>query len=77
MELSSSNIRKFLKFSQKKAFLIFREMDFFYILGNGNPEKISIYSQKKAFLTFQEMNPTPPPPPPPPPYFRKQNFLIF
>ena len=29
----------FLYFSQKKAFLIFLEMELFYILGNGNPEK--------------------------------------
>ena len=51
MELSSSNIRKFLIFSQTKAFLIFWEMElsssnifsiesFSYISGNGNPEKI-------------------------------------
>ena len=44
MELSSSNIKKFLVFSQKKAFLIFWEMELLYILGNSNPEKIPYIS---------------------------------
>ena len=51
MELSGSNIKKFLVFSQKKVFLIFRETDISkkflvfqemkvsYISGNGNPKK--------------------------------------
>ena len=43
MELSSSNIKKFLIFSQKEAFFIFREMEFSYILGNENPEKKNPY----------------------------------
>ena len=58
MELSGSNIKKFLIFSQKKAFLIFREtetpkkflifqeMELSYISRSGNPKK---------FLIFQEM----------------------
>ena len=32
-------LKKILIFSQKKAFLIFREMELSYILGNRNPEK--------------------------------------
>ena len=46
MELSSSNIKKFLIFSQKKAFLIFQETE--------TPKKFLIFSQKKAVLTFTE-----------------------
>ena len=54
MELSSPNIKKFLIFSQKKAFLMFQERDtpkkFFlsketevsYISGKGNPKKLLI-----------------------------------
>ena len=45
MQLSSSNIKKFLIFSQKKAFLIIREMELSYISGNGNPEKILIFQE--------------------------------
>ena len=49
MELSNSNIKKFLIFSQKKAF-IFWETEtpkkLPYISGNGNPKKL---------LTFQEV----------------------
>ena len=40
MELSGSNVKKFLIFSQKKAFLIFWEKEtskqISYISGNGN-----------------------------------------
>ena len=51
MELNGSNIKKFPIFSQKKAFLIFREiktpkknfiiqeMELSYISENGNPKK--------------------------------------
>ena len=51
MELNGSNIKKFSIFSQKKAFLIFREMktqkkkfiiqemELSYISENGNPKK--------------------------------------
>ena len=46
MELSNSNIKKFLIFSQKKAFLIFQETE--------NPKKFLIFSQKKAVLIFPE-----------------------
>ena len=54
MDLSSSNIKKFLIFSEKKAFLIFRhtetpkkfiifqETELSYISGNGNSKKILI-----------------------------------
>ena len=51
MELSSSNI------SQKKAFLIFRGMKLYYILGNGNLEKIHYFSRngnpEKSSLYFR------------------------
>ena len=46
MKLSSSNIKKFLTFSQKKAFLIFRETE--------TPQKIPLYFRKRSFLMFQE-----------------------
>ena len=88
MELSSSKIRKFLiyrevKFSgsnnkfpiffQKKAFLIFWEMGFSYISGNGNPPKIpNISGIEEAFLYFRKQKPKKNSL-----YFRKQNFLIF
>ena len=52
MELSGSNIKKFLIFSQKKAFLKFREMKLFYILENGSPEKILYISGNGTFLYF-------------------------
>ena len=57
MKLFSSNIKKFLIFSQKKAFLlfketetrkkfvIFREMKLSYITGNGNPKKHLIFQE--------------------------------
>ena len=54
MELSSSNIKKFLIFFQNKAFLIFREMQLSYILGNGNPDKISYISRNGTFLYFRK-----------------------
>ena len=57
MELSSSNIKKILIFSQKKAFLKFPEMEpskISHASGNGNPEKFLIFSQEKTFLIFQE-----------------------
>ena len=51
MELSSSNI------SQKKAFLIFRGMKLYYILGKGNLEKIHYISgdgnPEKSSLYFR------------------------
>ena len=54
MELFSSNINKFFIFSQKKAFLIFQEMELFHILGNGNPEN-SLYFRKRNFFMFQKI----------------------
>ena len=57
MELSNCNIKKFLIFSQKKAFLIFWEMELSYILGNGNPEKISYVSGNGTFLYFMKRKP--------------------
>ena len=64
MELSGSNIKKFLIFSQKKAFLIFwetkilkkfvifQETELSYISGNGN-------RNPKKLLIFLEMSPPP------------------
>ena len=69
MELSSSNIKKILIFSQKKAFHIFPEMEpctFQPKLKNSTPrkslilqetetpKKLIISSQKKTFLIFLE-----------------------
>ena len=54
MELSSYNINKFLMFSQSKAFLIFQEMELCYMLGYGNPERNSLHFGKQNFLIFQE-----------------------
>ena len=54
MELFSSNVNKFFIFSQKKAFLIFQEMELFHILGNGNP-KNSLYFRKRNFFIFQKI----------------------
>ena len=58
MELSSSNIKRFLIFSQKKAFLIFRETD--------TPKKFFIFQETessnpklKKLLIFQEELPKP------------------
>ena len=52
MELSNSNIKKFLIFSQKKAFLIFRETE--------TPKKLFIYKKIKpllnCFLYFGKWN---------------------
>ena len=58
MELSGSNIKKCLTFSQKKAFLIFQETanleknsyifskeSCSYISGNGNPKKLLIFQE--------------------------------
>ena len=52
MELSGPKIKKFIIFSQKKAFLkfretetpkkflIFQEVELYYISGNGHPKKL-------------------------------------
>ena len=53
MELYSSNIKKCPVFCRQKAFLIFREMELSYILGNRNPEKIPHISGNGIFI-FQE-----------------------
>ena len=54
MELSSSNIKKFLIFSQKKAFFIFQEMKISHISGNKNTEKYPYFSGNKNFLYFKK-----------------------
>ena len=56
MELSSSDIKKFLIFSQKKHFLIFREIEIFYISGKGNPPKILYISRNGTFLYVRKRN---------------------
>ena len=56
IELFSSNIKKFLIFSQKKAFLILREMELSYFSENGNPEKILYISGNRTFLYFRKRN---------------------
>ena len=45
MELANSNIKKFLIFSQKKAFLYF---------GRQKHRKKSLYFRKRKFFIFQE-----------------------
>ena len=45
MELSDSNIKKFLIFFQKKA----------YISGNGNPEKVLYILENGTFLYFRKL----------------------
>ena len=60
MKLSSSNIKKFLIFPQKKAFLIFWETELFYILRNENPEKISYIFSKESFSYLSENENLPP-----------------
>ena len=50
MELSNSNIKKFLKFFQKKAFLIFWETP-----KNRSPEKILCISGNVTFLYFKKL----------------------
>ena len=52
IELSSSNIKKILIFSQEKAFPIFS-----YISGSGHPQKIFIFQETeplKSFLYFRK-----------------------
>ena len=51
IELSSSHTKKFLMFSQNKAFLYW-EMELSYILGYGNPEKIPYISGNETFFIF-------------------------
>ena len=68
MELSGSNVKKFLKFSQKNAFLIFKESELSYISGNGNPKKllifqeVTVHARKMKRTTIKK-------------FFRKKNFL--
>ena len=66
MELCDSKIEKFLTFSQKKAFLIFWEMELFkktsYILRNGTFQAQKIKkkkTQRKNFLYFEKKHSSP------------------
>ena len=54
MQISGSNIKKFLIFSQKKAFLTIWEMELFYILGNDNPQKIPYIYGNITFFIFRK-----------------------
>ena len=56
MELSDSEIKKFLIFFQKKTFLIFQETELSYNSGKGSPEKNVLYFRKLNFLIFQYGN---------------------
>ena len=67
MELSSSNVKKFLIIFQKKTFLIFQEMELFYILGNEYPEKLPYISGNRTSLYFRRNFQSP----------KSQNFLDF
>ena len=70
MELSDPKIKKFLIFSQKKAFLIFRETETptkipyisrngtFLYSGNGNIKKLPTF-QEVTFRARKIKNPTP------------------
>ena len=57
IELFGSDIKKVIIFSQKQAFLIFREMKLSYISGIGNPEKIPYISGNGTFLYFKKRKP--------------------
>ena len=44
-------LKKILIFSQKKTFLIFQEMELFYVLRNIKPEKMSyIFSKESCYF---------------------------
>ena len=48
-------LKKILIFSQKKTFLIFQEMELFYVLRNRKPEKMSyILSKESFYFIFHE-----------------------
>ena len=53
MELSTSNIKKCLIFSQKNAFLIFQGKKLFYISANERPELILYISGNGTFSDFR------------------------
>ena len=60
-ELSSSNIKKFLIFSQKKAFLYFGKQKLrkiSYISENGNPKKFLIFKEVTFQARKMKKNPT-------------------
>ena len=61
MEISSSNIKKFLTFSYvpgnenpENIFYIFSKDSFSYISENENPGKNYLYFRKRNFLIFQK-----------------------
>ena len=74
-ELSSSNIKKILIFSQKKAFLYFgkqKPRKISYISENGNPKKFLIFEE----VTFQAREMKKKPLLKDVLYFGKRNFLV-
>ena len=64
MELSDSNIKRFIIFSQNNVFLIFKKMEtpkkffifqekeLFYISANRNPENIPVVTYRANWCTF-------------------------
>ena len=67
-----STLEKFFICFQKKAFLIFRELELYCISRKGNPEKNPYISGNETFFIFWKTKP-----PKKSLYFRKRNFLIF
>ena len=77
MELSSSNIKKIILFSQKKYFLIFPRNGTMHFSAQALKRK-ELHLGKIYYPSGNE-DPLPPPPPPPPKkkkplYFRKRNL---
>ena len=79
MELSGSNIKKFLIFSQKKSFFIFRETKtlkkffmsqetgLFYIPGNANPKNELHFKKSNEKKNAQKMKKS---------YFEKMSYIL-
>ena len=64
MELSGSNIKKYLIFSWKVLFFYFRKQNFFMLQETETPNKFLIFSPKKALLIFRKRKP-------------RKKFLVF
>ena len=81
MELSGTKIKKVLIFSQKKAFLIFWEMEFFkktsYISGGNLLSSLNKKTTLKRFLIFWETELSGPKLKKLHIFFLKKNFLYF
>ena len=69
MELSGSNIKRIIIFSQRKAFIMFRKMEPSYISGNGTLHlPAQTHKKHKKKEKSPRKNPL---------YFRKWNFLAL